>query len=213
MADCLIILQPRQIERCLASLEALPVDKVWFQAFGERQLVEPLNRFMRDTRYDNYLLVADDVIATVRAFEVVVDLLRTHDGATGYCRLSQDSPWLNVTRGPLRLSNGQIPVLGDYDFYHLDEVAQFAVPEFRTWFGGWALTGLRRDLWLEFPFRVNQYTGMQSDFESFIRLQRPIACHRDAFIDHQKPHVTGICDENVLVGQAPPRIIYRRWHG
>jgi len=213
MADCLIVLQPRRIERCLASLEALPVDKVWYQAFTESQLVGPLNRFIRETRYTNYLIVADDVIAPVRSLEIVTDLLRTHEGATGYCHLSQDSPYVNVTRAPLRLSNGQVPIIDDYDFYHQDEVRQFAEPEFKTWFGGWALTGLRRELWLEFPFAVNQYTGMQTDFESFIRLKRPIVCHRDAYIDHQKPQLMGMCTENVLVGHAPPRVIYRRWHG
>ena len=213
MADCLMILQPREIAQCLASLEALPIDKVWFRAFGERQLVEPINRFIQDTQYENYLIVADDVVASRRAFDTVMDLLRTYDGATGYCRLAVDSPWVNVTRAPFRLPDGQMPVIGDYDFYHIEEVRQFAHPQFLTWFGGWALTGLRRDLWREVPFRVNPSSGMQSDYETFARFRRPIVCHRDAHIEHLKPHVSGSFTQNVLVGRVPPKIIYRKWHG
>jgi len=210
MRNCLIVLQPRRIEPCLRSLRGLPVDQAWFEAFTERQLVRPLNRFIADTGYDNYLVVSDDVIVSTDAFALVVELLRDHEAATGYCRLSQDSPLVNVVRSPLQLRDGAVPTLDDYDFYRLSEVRRLDRPVFPTWFGGWALTGLRRQLWLDFPFAVNRVTGMQSDFETFFRLNRAIVAHRDAYVEHLKPHVDGPCTANRIVGRVPPRIVFRK---
>jgi hypothetical protein len=204
--SCLIVLHPRNIARAVESIDALPVDKVWFRAFTEPQLVEPLNRFIRETDYDAYAVVADDVIASRRAWDLVAEMLESSPGATGYCRLAQESPWVNVVRAPLRMPNGHFPVLDDYDFYHRDEVQRFPDPLFVTWFGGWALTALRRELWLEFPFRVNASSGGQSDFETFFRLGQPILCHRDTEIEHLKERVAGVHSENVLVGREAPSI-------
>lgn len=210
--NCLIILQPRAIPRCLQSLAALPIDQVYFRGFTEYQLVVPLNRFIRESDYENYLLVADDVIATPQALDVVVSLLDRHEIATGYCRLSQDSPYVNLTRGPLRLQNGKYPLMEDYDFYHGEEVRRLQDPVCVTWFGGWALTGMRRHLWLQYPFRVNPTTGMQSDFEVFRQLARPVIAHRDAYIEHIKPTLAGFLGTEFLVGKVPPRVTKRIHH-
>ncbi len=77
MRNCLMVMQPRRILTCLQSLHALPVDQVWFEAFTERELADPLNRFIRDTDYDNYLLVSDDVVVSPRAFAVVSEIARS----------------------------------------------------------------------------------------------------------------------------------------
>lgn len=210
MRSCLIVLQPRAIARALESISALPVDKVWFRAFTEPQLVAPLNRFICDTDYDAYAIVADDVIVTPRAWEIVANLLEAGSGATGWCHLAQESPWINAVRAPLRLGNGRYPVLADYDFYHRDEVQAFPEPGFLTWFGGWSLTALRREIWLKHPFQVNAETGGQSDFETFYRLQEPIPTHRDAEIEHLKQQVHGVYSENVIVGRETPSILFEK---
>ena len=101
--------------------------------------------------------------------------------------------------------------MADYDFYHIDEIRQFQSPVFLSWFGGWALTGMRRALWLEFPFRVNRYSAMQSDFEASYNLHRPFVTHSDAYIEHLKPHVMGFLAEGFLVGQVAPEIIYEKF--
>ena len=98
--NCLIVLQPREIPECLESIDALPLDRVYFRAYRERDLVAPINEFIRQTDYDNYLVVADDVIVTTEAYLHVARLLENHEIATGYCHISQDSPLLNVVKRP-----------------------------------------------------------------------------------------------------------------
>ncbi|REJ76528.1 MAG: hypothetical protein DWQ34_12655 [Planctomycetota bacterium] len=211
--NCLLVLQPRAISECLESIAQLPLDKVYFRAYRERELVEPFNRFIAETRYENYLVVADDVVVTVQAYRLVAELLEAHAIATGYCRLCQGSPLLNVVKNPLRRENGKWALLSDYDFYHAAEVQTLEDPVFPTWFGGWSLTGMRREVWLEHPFRVNEWNGMQSDFEMFFRLNRPIVAHRDAYIEHLKLTTDTSLNRNVLIGRVAPETIFSPYPG
>lgn len=211
--NCLLVLQPREIPECLESIDSLPIDKAYFRAFTEYQLVVPLNRFIRETNYENYLVVADDVIVSAEALLVVEELLEQHEVATGYCEISLDSPYVNVVRTPLRLEHGAVPVMSDYDFYHGEEIRRLETPTFVTWFGGWALTGIRRTIWLNHPFRVNKVSWAQSDFEWFYRFQRPLISHRDAYIKHLKPTAAGFLQSRFVIGKVPPRVIFRRHHG
>jgi acetyltransferase-like isoleucine patch superfamily enzyme len=208
--DCLIILQPREIPAAIESLKALPIDRVWFRAFREPALAPLLNRFIRETRYRNYILCADDVIVDPNALAIVRTLLKTHPTATGYCRIASDSEFVNVTKSPVTLKNGAVPVWDDYDFYTMDEVKKFA-GEFVVWFGGWALTGMRRELWLQYPFSVNPRTGQQSDFETAHRMGLDGRCfysHAGTFIDHLKQKKDVSFQSHWLVGNETPSM---RW--
>lgn len=208
--DCLIILQAREIPHAVASLQRLPIDKLWFRGFTEEGLAPHLNQFIADTSYRNYLLCADDVIVSPKAFACVTALLQEHPAATGYCRLAADSPLVNVTRRPLELRNGQYAEWADYDFYNLTEVQ--ALPgEFVSWLGGWALTGMRRDLWLKYPFRVNSHTKQQTDFETSWRMGQNgeyFYSHRDAYIEHLKQSTERVYQENWLVGKIQPEMSF-----
>lgn len=208
--DCLIVLQAREIPRAIESLQRLPIDKLWFRGFTEEGLAQHLNQFIADTSYRHYMLCADDVVVSQEAFACVIGLLQEHPAATGYCRLAADSTFVNLARRPLELRNGTYAEWADYDFYALTEV-QSLTDEFVSWLGGWALTGMTRDLWLTYPYRVNSHTKQQTDFETSWRLgQNGVSfySHRDAYIEHLKPSTEIICQENWLVGKVRPEISF-----
>jgi acetyltransferase-like isoleucine patch superfamily enzyme/glycosyltransferase involved in cell wall biosynthesis len=207
--NCLLILQPREIPEAMQSLKSLPIDKVWFRGFTESQLAPKLNRFISETHYRNYLLCADDVIVTREAFDCVIRLLAARPAATGYCRLAAGTPQVNITRAPVRCANGSCATWDDYDFFDYDDVQQFP-HEFVSWFGGWALTGMRRDLWLQYPFEVNPSLGSQSDYQTARRMGadgRGFYCHRDAYITHLKEDRNHDFRSHWLVGNVEPSVV------
>ncbi len=210
--DVLMILQPRSIPHAIASLEALEIDKVWFRAMTEEQLAPRLNRFIVQTQYRNYLIVSDDVCVPKASLAKVRELLKCFPAVTGYCRMDSRSPQVNLTRTPVTMKNKKYPEWSDYDFYRFDEVQQFSEP-FLSWFGGWSLTGLRRELWIDVPFRVNPTTLAQTDFESAYRLAKlgiPFMTHRDAVIEHLKRNSRDLRKEHWLIGKQPPSIEWER---
>ncbi|MDA0832759.1 MAG: acyltransferase [Planctomycetota bacterium] len=211
-SDVLMILQPRKIPQAIESLERLPIDKVWFRAMTESELQPKINRFIAETNYKNYLIVSDDVCVTPEALAKVRELLRLFPAATGYCRVDSRSPQVNLTRRPVTLTNHKFPEWADYDFFHFDDVQKIADP-FLSWFGGWSLTGLRRELWLEFPFYVNAVTKAQTDFETAYRLAHagiPFITHRDTYIEHLKRNSRDMRKEHWLIGKQQPSVDWQR---
>ncbi|MCC7421313.1 MAG: hypothetical protein IT428_13600, partial [Planctomycetaceae bacterium] len=146
---------------------------------------------------------------TPAALESVRDLLDLHPAATGYCRLAVDDPRVNLTSSPVRDYQGRI-AWKSYDFLTIDDVKRTEGP-FPSWFGGWALTGMRRELWLRYPFEVNAGTQCQSDAQTAIRMARDgrfFASHRDAYIEHLKDDPNHSLKQDWLVGVEAPRVSF-----
>lgn len=207
MKNCLIVLNCRDIECCIQSIKSLDIDKVYFRAFDEPDLCKPINSFIRDTQYDNYLIISDDVIVTNNALSLVESLLERCEAATGYCLVSQEDDIVNVTRSPLGKNVGFGPSLKDYEFYYKKEIELFQNPIFTTWFGGWCLTGFSRDIWLKIQFSVMP-SGRQSDFAFCSKYNKMFYCHKDAYVEHLKEGVMKPNHQNFLVGKIKPEIIY-----
>lgn len=210
LKNCLIVLQPREIPECIESIKELPIDKVYFRGFNEPDLCEPINRFIREHNYDNYMILSDDVIVSKDSLALVEELLIDYEAATGYCLVAQDSGYVNITRSPLRKTCDYAPILEDYDFYYLNEVEKFKNPVFVSWFGGWCLTGFRKHLWMKNPFRV-MATGRQSDYATCIVYNDILMCHKDAYVEHLREELEGTCLRNFLVGKVKPEIRYERY--
>jgi len=208
--NCLIVLNPREIKRCLDTIRSLEIDKLFMRGFCEPDLCRPIHDFINRTNYDNYLILSDDVIVDNSALKLVVELLEDCEAATGYCLVSQEDPFVNITRSPLRRSIDYSPLLNDYDFYYKKEVESFVNPIFVTWFGGWCLTGFSRRLWLENPFRIMP-SGVQSDYATCISYGGKILCHRDAYVEHIKSGLNNECREGFLVGKINPEMIYEAY--
>lgn len=207
--NCLIVLNPREIDVCMSSIRSLDIDKVYFRAFDEPNLCGPINTFIRKYDYDNYLVISDDVIVTNHALSLVVGLLEYHEAATGYCLVSQEDDFVNITRSPLVRRQGFLygPTLEDYEFYYKREVELFKNPIFVSWFGGWCLTGFSKKAWLSNRFVVMP-SGRQSDYATCLEYGKRIYCHRDAYVEHLKKGILEPNHDNFLVGVEEPEIIY-----
>lgn len=210
MRDCLMILQPRRIPAAIASIESLPIDQFWLTALTEPDLAPILNAFIRATNYRDYLIVSDDVSVTPQALACVRELLTRHAAATGYCRISEADARVNLTRSPLRPieqpGGGTRIGWASYSFYTLDDVQRITY-EFPSWFGGWALTGLRRELWLAYPFEVHSHSNCQTDAQTALRMARDgrfFISHRDAYVEHLKRDPNNSLLDGWLVGVEPP---------
>ena len=97
ISEVLMILQPRVIPEAIESLNNLNIEKVWFRGYTEKELEVHLNRFIQETDYDVYWIIADDVLVDERPLQILRPLLNDSDVVTGYCRLYQESDLVNIS--------------------------------------------------------------------------------------------------------------------
>ena len=189
MRTALFVLNPRRIEECLDSIRALDIDRIWLTGFAEWELVDAVASVVAEETHDRYLMVSDDCIVSQEALDAVLALLDAgHQVVTGWCRLDSQSDLVNLTVGPVR---GDRPAVDAYTFRTRDEVLAHPTEDVPTGFAGWALTGMSRELWQRYPFRVfgAERGGYGSDFHLSMRLRDhnvPIVAARDGEIEHVK---------------------------
>ena len=82
-----MVLQPRAIPEAIESLNTLDIEKVWFRGYTEMELETVLNDFIKDTDYDYYWIIADDVVVDNKPLEVLRPKLYDGEVVTGYCKL------------------------------------------------------------------------------------------------------------------------------
>lgn len=206
MNNCLIILNARNIPECIESFESLAIDKAWFTGFTEVQLVNPINDFIKDTNYDNYLIASDDLVISQGTLNIVEELLETNDRATAYCKIADDSIFYNVSKSPLAEAEVRKPVTRDYHFYKIEELDELEDDNFESWFGGWTLTGMRKEEWLKHPFRVHHLSQMQSDYATCLDINAPFACHKDAICVHVRKNQFKLNLDQFIIGKVKPSI-------
>jgi hypothetical protein len=224
MRNCLCIMHAREIPQCMAGFQSLKIDKAWFRGYTEQQLEAALAKFVEETDYDNYLLASDDLVPTQPPLDVVLKGLENHQVYTGYCNMSP-----TIYRGTVRFK----PIHGTQTFYVATHMFRQLYPltqamrfnsfaqlkdivakngEFRTYFMGNVYTGMRRELWLKFPFRVYHppwdkapMHGFGSDMELSMRLIKagiPMYCHSNAFVYHLASGA------NNIVGKVKKEVIF-----
>lgn len=194
MKNCLMIMNPRNIPIVMENFDKINIPKVYFRAFTEKELEDVINNFILDTNYDNYILTSDDVIVTQEVVDIVEKNLETYKVFTGYCNMTIKSKLVNLTDEPITLINNKYPISQDYKFITFKDVEKKNTDIFKTYLAGFALTGMRRDLWLKYPFKVylmnsNDKKGVSSDHNLSIRLNSdniPIYTHKNAFVKHLK---------------------------
>ena len=224
MRDVLMIMNPREIPECLQAFRALKVPKVWFKGFWQVQLETVVNEWIAGTDYDNYIMASDDLLPTQAALDEVRRGLASHEVFTGWCRFSPGSP-----RGALIINDGGPGPAFDLMFrlYHITgmtihnrldyfKLRRFASvsdimkqpDEFPTAHVPFAFTGMRRRLWLEYPYRCEHSGrrphGSSSDYMLSKRLRRdgvPMWAGRAAYFEHLRSL------RNFVVGKVPPRVI------
>lgn len=208
MNNLLIVFNHRIIPRCLSALTSLKYKKAWIQYYNETNACKRLNEIVMNTMFDNYILIADDVEPTQDTLDIVHSLSIQHNLVTGYCKLAQDSDYANVCRSPVTQKNGVFATWADYEFYHLDEIKQFQVSKFVSWFGGWCMTSIPRELLLEYPIKtINE---CQSDYNFSYQIGRKglhFVSHKDAYIEHIKENKDRSLMSGNMVNKLIPRVI------
>ena len=207
-------MNPRDIRECVDSIARLSIDRVWLRSYTEAELVEaiPAALDLAGPAYDYVLLVADDVVVFPGALDAVLSLAENLDVVTGYTRLDSTSPFVNLTKRPLA---GDVPVAGAYDFFRYEEIAASGDRAIPTGFVGFALTGMPREMWDEFPFAVfGGSPGYSSDFSLSVRLRDarvPMFAARDGYVEHVKEEWNRLDTEprkRLLLDERPSELVF-----
>ena len=213
-----MVMNPRDIRGCISAIQALQIDKVFFRAFTEKQLEKEISEFVDSSSYKDYLILSDDTVPSQAALDAVLYHLSTHGVVTGWSNNHPTGNGANLMLHPLTGVRWELTqilfktrwadenVLG-IGFEKIEKIRKMP-PLFRTYFVGFSLTGMRRELWLRFPF-TTIYSNVtkryqSSDLSLSKRLQEAGVtawCARDAFVPHLKSH------EGWLVGKVKPQAI------
>lgn len=215
----LLVMNPRRITRCIAAIDALPIDKVWMTAMWEKELEPVIDEIIdTDKGHTHLILLSDDTMPSPEALALVLAAMEEgHPVVTGYCNLDAKVPWVNLTRTPFKIRDRSVG--SDYDWLSRQEVEAWYKPIVPTFFGGACLTAMPRALWKEFPFRCNTHPGAEmgyaSDWNSCVRLQDagiPIVAPRGAFVWHVKDdwitHAFTDPEKRLLNGSIPAEVRY-----
>ena len=214
MKPLLVIMNPRQIPKCIDAFLALDVRRAWLSNYTEWGLVSVMDSLVRDESIDftHLVLCADDCVVSQAALDAVLDVADGLPVVTGYCRLDHQHPEVNITRRPLM---GDVPVAGAYDFYRYDQVATHDAEVLPTGFVGFALTCMTREMWREFPFGVfgSAQQAWSSDFHLSMRLRDagvPMVAARDGYVVHVKEQwqrLDQAPEKRLLIGEKPAGVV------
>ena len=221
MNPVLMIMQPRIIPPAITSIrENWNKPRVWFKAFTEPQVVNEMNRFVRESDYSHYIVISDDAICYKRAFDNVLANAPKYDVFTGWCNMEmygdKISSHSNVSFHALPLidENASLvrPLYDDYPpWASVDEVLS-KEGNFQTAIASFATSCFTRDILLKYPLGVWE-NGKASDHHISYRLQKdriPIWTSRDVFVRHLRQGRESYLKNTKawLVGNVPSQIIY-----
>ena len=230
-----MIMHAREIPECILSLKALAIDKVWFRGYTEKQLEPKIRQFIESTSYDRYIMVSDDVIATQFALDNLIRHQKAADVVTGWCNIFPGETLANLELRPItedrsalyfrirdRIPRSTLPFIKKlyhksplkavmnwvlYQHFPTEDEIWVQPEVFRTYFVGWALTSITRELWLKYGFHhaPGKNAGHGSDQKMSLDLANDgveMLCARDSFIYH-----LGTI-RNFIVGKVKPDVIF-----
>lgn len=186
MKPLLMVMSPRNIEMCVDAISALEIDKVWLKHWTERELVDRIAEVVTGSDYDTIGLVSDDVIPTQQSLDLLLGAFEPSGVYTGYCNLDDASDLVNLTSSPLPILD--YPSYADYGFAARDAVTA-ETGLFRSYFAGFSLTFMSRDMWLTYGFDPKGDPGFQSDYRLSLKLQAdgvPVWAPVGAYMRHLK---------------------------
>ena len=210
MKPLLMIMNPRNISQCMTALEALDIDKVWLKNWSERELVSVISEVIESTDHDVIGLVSDDTIPPNSSLRLILDAFEPSAVYTGYCNMDEDREEVNLSRKPLIVQ--PVAVADCYDFPTRAEVDSHD-GLYRSFFTGFAMTFMSKDMWLKYPFDCIGDPGYQSDYLLSCRLQSDdvdVWAIPGAFMPHLRlnestKHLEG---GTVMVGNGMGRVVW-----
>lgn len=212
MKPLLLVLNPRRIPECVDAISSLPIDQAWLTNYTEYELKEIVPSVIASTDHDVIGVLSDDTVPTPYALSAVLDLVDPSMVTTGWCRLDERSPYVNLSTEPLATST---PTSSAYHFPTIDYVLDYDQPSLPTYFAGHCLTFMSRDLWRDFPWDCHGGPpGYASDLSLSYRLGEAgvkIRAARDGEVLHVKRRWNYIDDtpgRELLIGKEPSAV---RW--
>lgn len=168
MKPLLMIMNPRKIPVCMEALEALDIDKVWLKNWTERELINVIADVIASTDHDVIGLISDDTVPGQEALDLILESFEPSSVFTGYCNMDEDREEVNLSKTPLVIK--EIATADCYQFPTREEVDNHK-GLYRSFFTGFAMTFMSRDMWLKYPFDCWGDPGYQSDYRLSRRLQ------------------------------------------
>jgi hypothetical protein len=210
MKPLLMIMNPRKIPRCMEALEALDIDKVWMKHYTERELIDVIGQIVESTDHDVIGLLSDDTIPPQSSLDLVLDAFEPSSVYTGYCNMEENTPEVNLSRTPLIVKDQADA--NCYNFPTRDEIDSHD-GLYRSYFTGFAMTFMSREMWLKYPFDCVGTPGYQSDYSLSCRLQNDsvnIYAVPGAFMPHLRlgestKHLEG---GTVIVGNGLGEVVW-----
>ncbi len=149
MKPLLLVMNPRAIDVCIDAIAALDIDRVWLKNYTEGQLVDVIEDVIDACDHDPIGLVSDDGIPTQDALDLVLSHYSSYKVFTGYCNIDTESTLVNLSMQPLIVQDEAD--IGCYTMPHREEIETHSSPLIRSWFAGFALTFMSRELWRRYP--------------------------------------------------------------
>jgi len=157
MNNVIMIMNARNLSAFRDCMNKLNVSKVWFKGFREFELNVEINKFIQETNFDNYYIVSDDLVIQPQDFELLQEKLKIYPIVTGWGVWRQNSDWTTIHKQDKLYTFNQgsnLPMFkkhyGIVKSYELETLPE----EFETAFTGWFYTGIRRDIWLQYPYQT-----------------------------------------------------------
>ena len=170
MNNVIMIMNARNQSSFRDCMDKLNISKVWFKGFTEFELNIEINKFIQETQFDNYYIVSDDLLIQPEAFNLLQEKLKIYPIVTGWGVWRQNFDWTTIHKQDKLHIYNQGPKLPMFrkHFQTLRTYEIDALPdEFETAFTGWFYTGIRRDIWLKYPYQTmsinNNQPGASTD--------------------------------------------------
>jgi hypothetical protein len=118
--------------------------------------------------------------------DLILDAFEPSSVYTGYCNMEENNPEVNLSSEPLVVQH-----LADKDCYSFPLKTDVDAHEglYPSYFTGFAMTFMSRQMWLKYPFNCIGDPGYQSDYSLSCRLQNDevnIWAVPGAFMQHLK---------------------------
>ena len=157
MNNVLMIMNARNLSAFRDCVNKLNISKVWFKGYREFELNVEINKFIQETNFDNYFIVSDDLVINKNDFEFLEKQLLTYPIVTGWGVWRQNVDWTTIHLQDKIYTFNQgdkLPMFTSH--YNIVKTYEIDIlpDSFETAFTGWFYTGIRRDIWLKYPYQT-----------------------------------------------------------
>ena len=144
----LMIMSVRNIKSFTDSVNKLPCEKIWFKGYTEVDLAPIINNFIKNSNFENYFIVPDDIIIKPQQFNLLTNALNRHDIVTGWGMIRQNCNYTTATKVEnfmnhciFKNTSSSILFLHNmYNFSYQTHEINKLPDEFETAFTGWFYT-------------------------------------------------------------------------